>query len=154
MIQAFREELQGIEPGTIAIWSGTLNNIPRGWVLCDGQNETPDFRNRFVRGIPTSTTDPGTTGGNNSYTLSTGQLNNHDHPVSVTDQGDHNHTYGQGNSNIDFSGGSKAKIDDDNNVGTKSGGSHSHSLSLDDTGGGSSIDNQPSGYEVAFIMRS
>lgn len=34
----------------IAMWSGTLGNIPAGWQLCDGTNETPDLNRRFVIG--------------------------------------------------------------------------------------------------------
>ena len=36
--------------GIIAIWSGSLVSIPPGWVICDGNNGTPDLRNRFVVG--------------------------------------------------------------------------------------------------------
>jgi len=36
--------------GAIVAWSGLLSKIPRGWVLCDGDNGTPDLRDRFVRG--------------------------------------------------------------------------------------------------------
>lgn len=34
----------------IAVWSGTIGNIPAGWALCDGNNGTPDLRSRFLRG--------------------------------------------------------------------------------------------------------
>lgn len=35
--------------GTIvAMYS--LDPIPKGWVLCDGNNGTPDLRNRFIKG--------------------------------------------------------------------------------------------------------
>ena len=36
--------------GIIAIWSGSIVSIPTGWVICDGNNGTPDLRNRFVVG--------------------------------------------------------------------------------------------------------
>ena len=36
--------------GSIIMWSGATNNIPTGWVLCDGKNGTPDLRGRFVIG--------------------------------------------------------------------------------------------------------
>jgi len=32
----------------IVMWSGSLANIPSGWVLCDGTNGTPDLRSRFI----------------------------------------------------------------------------------------------------------
>jgi len=36
--------------GIIVIWSGTIDNIPSGWYLCDGTNGTPDLRSRFIYG--------------------------------------------------------------------------------------------------------
>ncbi len=35
---------------TIVMWSGTIATIPDGWVLCDGNNGTPDLRDKFVVG--------------------------------------------------------------------------------------------------------
>jgi hypothetical protein len=37
-------------PGIILPFFGTIQNIPRGWVLCDGQSGTPDLRGRFPLG--------------------------------------------------------------------------------------------------------
>lgn len=34
--------------GMIVAWSGAIVNIPSGWVLCDGNNSTPDLRDRFI----------------------------------------------------------------------------------------------------------
>ncbi len=36
--------------GTIIMWRGRPENIPKGWALCDGQNGTPELRGRFVLG--------------------------------------------------------------------------------------------------------
>jgi hypothetical protein len=36
--------------GVIVMWSGSIGSIPAGWVLCNGNNGTPDLRNRFVVG--------------------------------------------------------------------------------------------------------
>ena len=38
------------QPGMIILWSGSIGTIPSGWVLCDGNNSTPDLRARFVYG--------------------------------------------------------------------------------------------------------
>jgi hypothetical protein len=54
-----------IPSGGIIIWSGASNLIGStasggtgtGWVLCDGSNNTPDLRNRFVVGASDSTGD-------------------------------------------------------------------------------------------------
>ena len=42
--------VSGIPAGGIIMWSGATNAIPSGWVICDGNNSTPDLRNRFVVG--------------------------------------------------------------------------------------------------------
>lgn len=36
--------------GTILPYIGELSKIPHGWLLCDGNNGTPDLRNRFFEG--------------------------------------------------------------------------------------------------------
>ncbi len=40
----------GWESGDIRIWNGALEDIPLGWVLCDGQNGTPEMCDRAVVG--------------------------------------------------------------------------------------------------------
>ena len=63
----------GIPSGVIVMWSGTYNNIPSGWHLCDGTSGTPDLRNRFIYGVNTSygagnDGDLNTTGGASTHT--------------------------------------------------------------------------------------
>ena len=41
--------------GTILPYTGDLAKIPHGWVLCDGNNGTPDLRGRFLEGTGTTT---------------------------------------------------------------------------------------------------
>ena len=36
--------------GVIVSWYGSIKEIPKGWALCDGNNTTPDLRNRFIIG--------------------------------------------------------------------------------------------------------
>lgn len=36
--------------GTILPYIGELNQIPKGWALCDGTNGTPNLINRFLEG--------------------------------------------------------------------------------------------------------
>lgn len=49
--------------GLIAMWHGTIANIPTGWIICDGNNGTPNLLAKFVEGVATAATDPGATGG-------------------------------------------------------------------------------------------
>jgi hypothetical protein len=47
--------------GCIVMWGGTVNSIPSGWRLCDGTNNTPDLRDRFVIGARSDSSGPATT---------------------------------------------------------------------------------------------
>ena len=38
------------QAGMIIAWSGSVASIPTGFVLCDGSNNTPDLRDRFIIG--------------------------------------------------------------------------------------------------------
>ena len=59
--------------------------IPYGWVLCDGTNDTPDLRGRFVIGY--SQKHPfGTTGGTDTQKLSINHIPEHSHGFPVTAQ--------------------------------------------------------------------
>lgn len=40
--------------GMIVLWSGSQGSIPSGWVLCDGNNGSPDLRDRFIVGAGNS----------------------------------------------------------------------------------------------------
>jgi hypothetical protein len=41
---------EGVPSGVIVMWSGSVATIPTGWFLCDGDNDTPDLRDRFIVG--------------------------------------------------------------------------------------------------------
>ena len=80
--------------GGIIMWSGTIAAAEAltNWKICDGQNGTPDLRDKFVLGVGSSvagsTANKGDTGGSNSITLDEGQMPEHNH--DITDPG-HNH---------------------------------------------------------------
>lgn len=42
--------LPEVEAGIVTLWSGSILSIPSGWALCDGNNGTPDLRNKFEVG--------------------------------------------------------------------------------------------------------
>lgn len=54
----------------IVLWSGAIVDIPAGWKLCDGNNGTPDLRDKFVVGAG-DTFNPGDDAGS---TVSAGAL--------------------------------------------------------------------------------
>lgn len=43
-------EEDGVPSGIIALWNRAAEDIPSGWVLCDGTNGTPDLRGAWVPG--------------------------------------------------------------------------------------------------------
>ena len=67
--------IAGIPSGVIAMWSGAINAIPSGWLLCDGNNSTPDLRDKFIVGAGDfghtayPGVDPGATGGSQTGTI-------------------------------------------------------------------------------------
>jgi hypothetical protein len=38
-----------VPKGIIVMWYGISSDVPSGWVVCDGQNGTPDLRDKFVK---------------------------------------------------------------------------------------------------------
>ena len=89
------------------MWSGLQSNIPSGWYLCDGNNGTPDLRNRFIVGAGTGGNySRGDTGGSTTATLVSHShtINNHTHTFSDSFSGntgyfDTSHTHGYQSAN-------------------------------------------------------
>ena len=71
--------------GMIIMWNSTVASIPTGFVLCDGNNGTPDLRGRFVVGHHPSNGDYDVddTGGAEDVTLTIAQMPSHKHDTSV-----------------------------------------------------------------------
>ncbi len=99
----------GIPSGLIVMWHGLIANIPSGWVICDGNNGTPNLLGRFVEGVATALTNPGATGGATSKTTvghthsvpatstdsdaHSHEVDAHNHSVSVASGGEHGHSF-------------------------------------------------------------
>lgn len=64
--------------GSIIPWYGNLNNMPNGFVLCDGKNGTPDLRGKFIAGAG-SEYKLSDTGGENEVKLQAEQSVSHFH---------------------------------------------------------------------------
>ena len=125
----------GIVPsGAIIMWSGAANAIPTGYVLCNGSNNTPDLRNRFVVGAGSgSNYSVNDTGGADSVTLTVDQI-----PA-------HTHTY------IDqyvvINNGYRPWPASNNDCAARNVNSGS-------AGGGQSHENRPPYYALCFIMKT
>ena len=67
-----------VPSGVIAMWHGASNAIPSGWVICDGNNSTPNLTDKFIKSTGTANqTGGGTTSG--ATTLATSQIPSHNH---------------------------------------------------------------------------
>lgn len=160
-----------VPPGTIVMWSGASTAIPEGWALCDGTNNTPDLRDKFIvgAGLSYSTAD---TGGLASITLSVDQMPSHQHtvdpPATATDfQGQHSHmpvnqspaflTIGA-ESGDTFPTAKGSDWGFRTASGTTEAGNHSHTVDIPPflsaaTGGNQPFDNRPPYYALCFIMK-
>jgi len=56
------EALPSVPPGTIVAWFNRDAPVPEGWAVCNGTQNTPDLRGRFLRGT-SDQADVGTKGG-------------------------------------------------------------------------------------------
>ena len=121
--------IAGIPTGVIVLWSGAANAIPSGYVLCDGNNSTPDLRDRFIVGAGNSYS-VGDTGGASSVTLTVNQIPSHNHTIGGV-----------------FSGG-------DGFNAARSSSSSSGNVSTSSTGGGQSHENRPPYYALCYIMKT
>ena len=138
----------GIVPrGGIIMWSGSINNIPIGWALCDGTNGTPDLTSRFIRSVPNSSTEPGSVGGSPT----------HSHSAGSYSAASHTHSYSGTTSEYTADQCCAGSVD----AWIRYTKIHSHTYSgTTDPGGGGNISgisgqasNLPTYYELAFIMK-
>ena len=73
MLLFYKNNQINLPKGIIVSWYGSIEEIPKGWALCDGNNSTPDLRNRFIIGGGDKY-DIGQTGGNSFIVLDKSNL--------------------------------------------------------------------------------
>jgi len=130
--------LSGIEAfvsGMIILWSGAADAIPTGFVLCDGNNSTPNLSGRFVVGYDASNGDydVNDTGGSESVTLTVNQIPAHTHNINLA---------------------VRAFYQEPRNFGVGTDGSANNSEDTGSTGGGQSHENRPPYYALCYIMKT
>ena len=135
-----------IPVGGIIMWSGKRGAIPDGWVLCDGNNGTPDLRGRFIYG-KSSAAESDWAGGRETVTLTVGNLPAHNHLYAGDDQVSyiHDSSYNAG-INVNSRPGGYDASSSDNGAGTI--------YKTSNTGSGQSFSILPPYYKLAFIMRA
>ena len=128
--------------GLIAIWKGSTTTIPSGWVLCNGQNGTPDLRDKFVLGAGNNYT-VGDTGGEKEHALTIDEMPNHTHSVTASFTA----------SRLGY--GSNDYVKYANNSTDGSWGNVSlNNISIDSTGGGKAHNNMPPYYALCYVMKT
>jgi hypothetical protein len=160
-----------VATGLIIIWSGTLATIPTGWDLCDGSSGRPNLRSKFVRGVNTSVTNPGTTGGATTHVHTEGDYTGtHTHAASDS-QGAHTHNFsaytwthshnlsGSANSTGNYTTAEQTDSGAGNHTHATSSstGAHTHTLAAGGATHSHTVDsssNLPSYYDVAFIYNT
>jgi len=150
----------GFPSGGIIMWSGTIATIPSGWYLCDGNNSTPDLRNRFIIGANADDSGAAKTNVTGSATQSGGSKDaivvSHTHTGTTDSAGAHVH---QVPSSFNTADGSSAGGYLGQNVGTttfntNSAGAHTHTFTTDSSGSSGTNANLPPYYALAFIMKA
>jgi hypothetical protein len=118
-----------IPSGVIVMWSGDPDDIPSGWALCDGNNDTPNLEDRFVYGCVGGLDCPDGTGGAAS----------HNHSVDVDST---------------LAGYSTSNIPNVTTMGGATLANHTHRHWVDpDPVTSSTESNLPPYYKLAFIMK-
>ncbi len=121
--------------GMILLWSGTIATIPTGWVLCDGNNNSPDLRDRFVIGAKQD--DSGTPKTNVSGSLTqTGGAASDTVNISISGTTGTNSATGNALPNVN---------------GQYAAASHTHSFSGSDS---DTVNTLPPYYALAYIMKT
>jgi len=142
------EIVPNVPPGIIVMFGGAISNIPDGWELCDGSNDTPDLRDRFVIGAGGSH-NVDDTGGSESVQLTLDEIPPHNHDVLFD--------YQDGNVEEAYSAVQQLKVGglgetDPNSPKYENTNSRGDGYT-DDTGGNQSHENIPPFYALAYIQK-
>jgi len=164
-----------IAPGTILMWNGTVNasgnpivgGVPNtNWRICDGGSGTPDLREQFIVGsggnnasVPGAGYTSTNIGGENFHTLTVAEMAAHNHSGSTSSNGNHTHDVssipngGEGYALVFNSSNEVYKWANTGTVTSTSDGAHTHSLSINNTGGGGAHENRPPYYALIYIIK-
>lgn len=141
--------------GGIILWSGAVANIPSGWVLCDGNNGTPNLRNRFVVGAGATYSVDASGGSADAIVV------DHTHTASASTAGNHNHanyyingSFGNAGTGVPLSNFSGSSAGYNASWTTSAAGAHSHTVTVNSTGSSGTNANLPPYYALAYIMKT
>ena len=131
--------------GMIMMYTGST--APSGWALCDGQNGTPDLRDRFIVSSGNTYSIDGTGGSADAIVVS--------HTHSITDPG-HTHTYSRAQDEANGYaevGTSQERLTLNVSYANNTTVSNTTGISIDSQGSSGTNANLPPYYALAFIMK-
>ena len=152
--------------GMIIDWYGTADQVPDGWVICDGKHGTPDLRDKFVVGAGLSYALKAT-GGEATHTLTVSESPIHNHSATIAQSGNHHHwtmdrkhtasflvhNAGVNLSVQDIYYGDDGRYNNDwFNAYTSYDGTHGHGITINNAGNGQAHENRPPYYALYKIM--
>ncbi|MCX7110801.1 MAG: hypothetical protein NTX45_11865 [Proteobacteria bacterium] len=153
--------LNAVPKGVIVMWSGTLETIPSGWALCDGElhegTRTPNLKDRFVVGAGNDYQPNSPPGGEKTHVLTINEMPSHTHI-----QDSHTHIRGTQRSVVEKAGlglpGIEAARHYQDRVMVDGTGGPSPETSWTTatnqyTGNGAAHNNMPPYYALAYIMK-
>lgn len=135
--------------GVILIWYGDTTDIPAGWALCDGQNNTPNLLDQFIVAAGGNYTAHTFGGSTDAVVVA------HSHTASTAEAGSHSHTFSAYSPNVSSGNfvaqdpGGDASV----TITTNSAGAHSHSVTVDESGVTGEGANLPPYYALCYIMK-
>ena len=138
--------------GGIILWSGSVASIPDGYVLCNGSNNTPNLRNKFILGaysdnasVAYPNVPPNNTGGSADAILVS---HKHNFTIGGTEKTTISVTTGvtENQETVDESGENVQVLEEV--------AANNSSVSIVKTGSSATNANIPPYYSLAYIMRT
>lgn len=145
-------------PQSLQMWSGLLADLPDGWVLCDGNNNTENLSNLFIKGVPPAGIVQ-TQGGEATHLLTVAEIPSHTHVTLFPGGGNHVHVLASNNPAVDAIRGEG--VPSDGRVATSATGSFAGQPTMNPSSiaggptltGGTPHENQPLYFELAYVQK-
>jgi microcystin-dependent protein len=134
-----------IEPGLVVEFFGLSTALPEGWLLCDGNNGTPNLIDKFIIGAGDTYAIGAQGGSADAITVA------HTHTATTSSGGGHSHTFGLG---IGTGSGGISEGPQTNTASTTANGAHSHSSNvINNSGETATGKNLPPYLSLVYIIK-